>query len=72
MVTSASEVVEAPGDSIPFYVKPTLIDLVGGRYFGPILPIYLAGLVAGRQAVDGCATRGGGDVNNGGGDGSGI
>ena len=35
--SSALEVVEAPGGSVSFSLKPILIDLEGGRYVGPIL-----------------------------------
>ena len=38
MDASALEVVEAPGDSVPFSLKPILVDLEGGRYVVPILP----------------------------------
>ena len=38
MDASALEVVEAPGDSVPFSLKPILVDMEGGRYVVPILP----------------------------------
>ena len=44
---SAIYVVEAPGASAPFSIKPILINLEGGRYVGPILPGPLADLLAG-------------------------
>ena len=34
----SSEVKEAPGASVPFYLKPILVNLEGGRIMGPILP----------------------------------
>ena len=56
----ASEVEEAPGDSVPFSLKPILVELEGGRYTGPILPAALANLVAGRRPAGGSALKGGG------------
>ena len=35
---SASEVVEAPGGSVPFFLEPMMVDLELGRYTGPTLP----------------------------------
>ena len=66
---------EAPGASVPFSLKPILIELERGRYIGPILPASLANLVAGRRPVGGGAPksgsggvsvsgRGGGDSGN--------
>ena len=64
---AASEVEEAPGASVPFSLKPILVELEGGRYIGPILPAALADLVSGRRPAGGSAQKGGG----GGGSGSG-
>ena len=63
----ASEVEEAPGASVPFSLKPILVELEGGRYTVPILPAPLADLVAGRRPAGGSAPKGGG-----GGDGGGV
>ena len=49
----ASEVVEAPGASIPFSLEPIMVVLEEGRYVGPILPGPLADLLAGRRAAGG-------------------
>ena len=46
---SAYEVVEAPGDSVPFSLEPILVELERGRYIILILPIYLSDLVKGRR-----------------------
>ena len=56
---AASEVVEALGSSIPFSLEPILVELEGGRYIVPILPISLAKLIAGRRSAGVGATRGG-------------
>ena len=45
LAASASKVVEAPGGSIPLFLKPILVDLEGVSYIGPILPVSLANLV---------------------------
>ena len=55
----ASEVVEAPGGSVLFYLEPIRVDLEGGRYIGLILSISLADLVAGRRSAGGSASRSG-------------
>ena len=52
---SASEVVEAPGASVPFYLEPILVEMVGERYLGLIILVPLSYLLAGRhgrQAAD--------------------
>ena len=49
VAASAPKVVEATGASSPFSLKPTLVELERGRYIGPILPISLADLFAGRR-----------------------
>ena len=46
VATSPSKVVEAPGASVPFSLEPILVYLEGGRYIGPILPVYLADIVS--------------------------
>ena len=56
---SASEVVESPGASVPFYLEPIMVELEGGRYIIPILPASLADLVAGRRPAGGSASRSG-------------
>ena len=61
-----SEVMEAPGASVPFYLEPILVNMERYRNIGPILPTYLPNLVEGRRSAGGGATRGGG--SNGGGD----
>ena len=68
MAASASEVVEAPGASFPFSLKPILVELEGGRYVVRILPLSLSDLLVGRQAA-GRNSRGGGDGGGGGGGG---
>ena len=61
MAASASKVVEDPGISAPFSLEPIMVELGGGRYIHPILPIYLTNLVAvGRRSASGGTTRGGG------------
>ena len=71
--TSASEVEEAPGASVPFSLEPILVELEGGRYIGPILPDALADLVAGRRPAGGSAPKGGGGSgSSGSGSGSGV
>ena len=67
VAASASEVEEAPGDSVPFSLKPILVELEGGRYIGPILPAALADLVAGRRPTGGSTPKGGGGGGSGGG-----
>ena len=58
MAASASDVVEAPGASVPFSLEPIMVDMEGGRYFGPILPTSMVNIVAGRRSA------GGGDGSN--------
>ena len=53
VAASASEVVEAPGASIPFSLEPIMVVLEEGRYVGPILPGPLADLLTGRCAEGG-------------------
>ena len=53
----ASKVVEAPGAIFLFSLEPILVELERGHYIGPILPIYLADLVAGRRSVGENAPR---------------
>ena len=62
----ALEVEESPGASVPFSLEPILVELVGGRYIGPILQDSLANLVAGRRSADGSSTKGGGSGGGGG------
>ena len=62
---SASEVVETPGASVPFSLEQILVEMEGGRYIGPILPVSLADIITGRRSV------GGGGPKSGGGGGSG-
>ena len=59
MAVSASEVVEAPGASAPFYLKPILVEMEGGCYMGPILPGTLEDLFAWRRETDGNGSGGG-------------
>ena len=68
VAASASEVVEALGASVPFSLKPILVDLEGGHYIGPILPASLDDVVTGRRPTGGSAPKSGG---GGGGSGSG-
>ena len=65
MPASSSELLEAPGASIPFSFELILVDLEGGRYAGPILPGSLEDLLAGRRAAGGSGSgsgRGGGNT----------
>ena len=48
---SASEVVEAPGGSVSFSLKPSMVELEIGRCIALILPISLADIVAGRRSA---------------------
>ena len=72
MSASDSEVVEAPGGGVLFYLKPILVDLEEGCYIGPIIPISLVDLVAGRRSVGAGAPRSGDSGSNGVGGGGGI
>ena len=64
----SSKVVEVPGDRVPFSLEPILVELEGYHYIGPILPVYLADLGAGRRLAGGGAPKsGGGGSNSGGG-----
>ena len=67
VVVSASQVVEAPGGSAPFFLEPILVDLEGVRYINPILPVSLANLVAVTQSAGGVPPQscGGGSNSNG-------
>ena len=57
--------------SVPFSLKPILVDLEGGRYIGLILPISLTNLVTGRRsAVSGVPRNGDGSSGVGGGNGN--
>ena len=64
MAASASEVVEAPGASVPFSLEPIMVDMEGGRYFGPILPTSMVNIVAGRRSAGGGSIRDGSDVSS--------
>ena len=66
MVVSDLEVEEAPGDSIPFYLEPILVDLEGGRYISPIIPASLSDLFAGSQPAGGITLKGVGGSGGGG------
>ena len=70
MAALASEVVEAPGASSPLSLEPILVELEGGLYIGPILPISLADLVSGRRSAVGGSPISGGGGSDGGGDGN--
>ena len=59
MAASSSKVAEVPGASDPFSLELILVDLEGGRYIDPILPILLADLVVGRRSAGGNASRSG-------------
>ena len=41
--------VEAPGSSPPFSLEPIMVKLEGVGYIGPIIPVSLDNLVAGRR-----------------------
>ena len=64
----ASEVVEAPGARVHFFLEPVLVNLEGGRYIVPIPPASLAKLVVGRRPEGGSAPK---NVGGGGGGSSG-
>ena len=64
----------APGATVPFLLEPILLELEGGHYVGPILPMPLAGLASGRRGGDSSGSGGSrkvgkGDVHSGGGGG---
>ena len=61
VAASASKVVEVPGASVPLFLEPILIGLDRGQYIGPILPISLAKLVAGRRSAGVSGSGGGGN-----------
>ena len=61
MAVSASEYLDDPGCQFPFSLEPILVELEGGQYVGPILPVALRDLVS--RAND----RGGGGGGSGGG-----
>ena len=65
----ASKVMKAPGASVSFSLKPILVELEEGRYIGPILPVSLANIVAGRRSAFGGDPKSGGGSSNGGGGG---
>ena len=61
VTTSSSEDVRAPGATMTFSLEPILLDLGGGRYVGPLLPVPLADLVSEIcSGDDGSGSRGGG------------
>ena len=62
--------VELPGDRVPFSLETILVDLEGGRYIGPILPVSLANLLTGRRLAGGGTPKSGGGGSNGGGGGN--
>ena len=68
VAASASDVVKVPGGSVPFYLKPILVDLEGGRYIDQILPDSLVDIIAGRRPEGGDSPK----SNDGGGGGSGT
>ena len=51
VAASSAAVVGARRDSVPFSLKPILVNMEGGRYVGPILPGPLMELLTGRQAT---------------------
>ena len=71
MTACDSEVTEAPGASALFSIELILVDLEGGRYIEPILPVSLTELVTGRRSAgggspksdDGSSNDGGGNRN---------
>ena len=69
MAASVSEVVEAPGARVPLSIEPILVDLEGGLYIGPILPVSLANRVSGRRSSGGGDSKSGGGSSNGNGSG---
>ena len=63
---------EAPGSSAPFSLEPILVEMDGGRYIDPILPVSLFDLVSGRRSAGGGAPKiGGGRSDDSGGSGCG-
>ena len=69
VAASDSEVVEAPGASVPFSLEPIMVEMEGSRYIGPILLISLTELVAGTQSAGEGSPKSGGCSSNGSGDG---
>ena len=65
VTSSASDALEDPGGNFPILLDPILVELEGGRYWVPILPVPLADLLTGRSIV-------GGSENSSGGSGSGV
>ena len=66
MSASASKVVEAPGASVRFSLKPILVEMEGGRYIVLTLPVSLVDLVTGRRpAIRGVPQNCGGGRNGG-------
>ena len=59
----SSEKVGATGATVPFSLKPILLELESGRYVGPLLPLPLTELVSGRHG-DGGGNDGGGSGGN--------
>ena len=51
VAASSAAVVGAPRDSVPFSLKPILVNMEWGRYVGPILLGPLMELLTGRQAT---------------------
>ena len=72
VAASASELEEAPGASVLFSLKSTLIEMEGERYTVPILPASVANLVIGKRPAGGSAPKGGGGGSGGGGGGGGV
>ena len=71
VAVSALEGVEAPGASVPFSLKPIMVEMERGRYIDPILPASLADLVTGRRPAGRSAPKiGGGSSGDGGGSGN--
>ena len=65
VATLASEALVAPGSSVPFLIEPTLVDIDGGRYVGPIFLVPLADLLPGQSMVGGGGNGGGGSGGGG-------
>ena len=63
-MVSSSEVVEVPGAGVPFSLESILVNMEGGRYIVPILPVSLANLVIGRWSAGGGAPKSSGGESN--------
>ena len=63
MAALAAEVQEAPEASVPFSLKPILVDPEEGRYIVAILPGSLANLIAGRWPAGRSEPKGGGGID---------